>query len=157
MNRHTTGIIPSPYDNRDYKFSDLVPLKASRLPKEYESQRTPFVYDQGDSNQCAACAYNVIRYMQESNENKGGSGIDEPFAPSFNYANRIAGEEFEGMYLRSVCKKGKEGSVPYSIFPGFYSLKACREIFLQRQAELLDLAKPFSITSYYQCNRREDI
>lgn len=159
--RHFKGIIQSPYDNRDYKYSDLVPCKSTRfkeqLPKQYESPMTPFVYDQGNSEECAACSYNLVRYMQESNTNKGGSGIEEPFSPSFNYANRIPGEYFEGMYLRSVCKKGKDGSIPYSVFPGFYTFDQCREKFLKNQTKWLEMAKPFAINSYYQCTDRTSV
>lgn len=158
IKRHFNGIVPSPQDDRDYKFSDLVPLSASvKLPRQYESPMTPFVYDQGISNECAACAYNTIRYLQESNTENGGSGIDEPFSPSFNYANRIEGEDFEGMYLRSVCKKGKEGSIPYRIFPGFYTYHVCKAKFEENAEYYKKMAEPFKITSYYQCNDRTSV
>ncbi len=159
--RYVNGIIQSPYDSRDYKYSDLVPCKTARiknkLPAAYESPMTPFVYDQGDSQECASCSYNLVRFMQESNIQKGGSGIDEPFAPSFNYANRLPGEEFEGMYLRSICKKGKEGSIPYSEFPGFYSYIDCKLRFVRNKYKWLEMAKPFAISSYYQCTDRTSV
>lgn len=159
--KHYKGIIQSPYDNRDYKFSDLVPVKSARfkekIPVEYESPMTPFVYNQGQSEECAACSYNLVRYLQESNIEKGGSGISEPFSPSFNYGNRLPGEDFEGMYLRSVCKKGKEGSIPYSVFPGFYSYEDCKQKVLENQEKWLEMAKPFAISSYYQCTDRNSV
>ena len=40
----------------------------------------------------------MIRYLQESDTDNGGSGITEKFSPSFTYGNRIPGEDFEGMY-----------------------------------------------------------
>lgn len=159
--RQINGIMQSPYDSRDYKYSDLVPCKSARLknklPVAYESPMTPFVYDQGESNECAACSYNLVRYIQESNIIKGGSGIEEPFSPSFNYGNRLPGEDFEGMYLRSVCKKGKDGSIPYRIFPGFYSYDYCKDQVTKNLDNWIEMAKPFAISSYYQCTDRTSV
>lgn len=147
------GYVISPYDERDYKFKDLVPLGAINLSDSYESERTPFVYNQEKSEECVPCSYNLVRFMQEQDQSK----IDVPFAPSFNYANRPTGEEFEGMYLRSVCKKGLEGSVPWDDFPGFDTYAKCKEKFESNKEALLEKAKPFRISSYYKCNDRTSV
>ena len=150
------NLLKSPYDPRDYKLSQEIPLESGNLPDEFESPMASFVYDQGSSSMCCACAYSMLRYLQESDEENGGSGLDEPLSPAFTYANRLPGEDFEGMFLRSCCKKAVEdGSVLYSVFPGFMSYPAAKKYFLQHKSELLTLAKPFAITSYYQCDRRE--
>ena len=152
------GIYPSPYDNRDWHLDKLIPRGAVTIPDSYESPLADFVYDQGNSSQCAACAYNYIRYLQERDLTTGGSGIDTKFAPSYNYGNRITGEDFEGMYLRSVCKKGTEdGSIPWDTFPGFYSYLHCKLKFTNNKDKWLEMGKPFAITSYYQCSDREQV
>ena len=153
-----TGLYASPYDERDYKFKNLVPVGAVEIPESYETPELDFVYDQGNSQMCAACAYNYIRYLQEKDEEQ--SELDSPFNPVFNYANRPKGEDFEGMYLRSVCKKGKDGSVPNSTskIPFLYgSYIKCKNYLNSRREELLEMAKPFAISSYYQCTSREQV
>ena len=153
------NLLKSPYDPRDYKLSEYIPLAAPGvLPETYETENAPFVYDQGSTSMCCACAYSMLRYLQESDIHNGGSGVTEPFSPAFTYANRRPGEDFEGMFMRSCCKKGQDdGSVLYSDFPGFYSYPAAKQKFYQRRVELLEKAKPFTITSYYQCDKRRAI
>ncbi len=151
------GVYSSPHDERDYPLSNLIPTGAIVPPSKYSTPRPNFIYNQGTSYECAACAYSTIRYLQESDTNSGGSGIKQMFSPSFTYANRIDGEDFEGMYLRSVCKKGREGSIPWKVFPGFYSYQICRQKFLKNKEEWLKMAKPFKITSFYQCKNRTEI
>lgn len=154
---HTNNLIPDCYDKNAYKLSDLIPMKAMKIPKRYESPRAPFVYDQGDSSQCASCAYNYIRYLQEADVENGGSGINTKFAPSFNYANRPEGEDFEGMYIKTVCSKGREGSIPWGAFPGFYSYAKCKQEFYKNKDRWLEMAEPFAISYYYQCSSREQV
>ena len=151
------GIYASPYDERDYKLDELIPKGAIDIPKEYSSKEPPFIYDQGKSSECAACSYNTIRFMQESDIESGGSGITEKFSPSFTYGNRLDGEDFEDMYLRSVCKKGRDGSIPWSVYPGFYTYAKCKLQFTLNKTHWLELARPFRISSFYQCTSREQI
>ena len=75
----TNNLFQSPYDSRDYKFKDIVPLGAFPIPLNYETKRTPFIFDQGQSSMCCAASFATIRYMQESDVENGGSGITEPF------------------------------------------------------------------------------
>ncbi len=151
----TNNLYQSPYDSRDYKFKDLVPVGSFPIPDSYETPRTPFIFNQGDSSMCCAASFSMIRYMQESDVSAGGSGITEPFSPTFTYANRIDGEDFEGMYVRSCCKKGREGALPYSVLPGFYSLGEAKRRFNKDKEKYLEMAKPFAISSFYQCSSRE--
>ena len=149
-------LLRSPYDPRDYKLSQAIPLcAAGALPEEFESPEAPFVYDQGSTSMCCACAYSMLRYLQEHDTENGGSGLNEPLSPAFTYADRLPGEDFEGMFIRSCCKKGQDdGSVLYSDFPGFYSYPAAKQKFKQNKEALLKKAAPFKITSYYQCDKR---
>ena len=61
------------------------------------------------------------------------------------------------MYLRSVCKKGREGSIPWSVFPGFFTYAKCKIQFTMNKSKWLEMAKPFRISSFYQCTSREQI
>ena len=154
--KNNNNLLKSPYDPRDFKLSKSIPLAAmSALPDEYETPEAPFVYDQGSSSMCCACAYSMLRYLQESDTENGGSGLDEPLSPAFTYANRLPGEDFEGMFIRSCCKKGTDGSVLYSDFPGFMSYFAAKQQFNRNKQALLEKALPFAITSYHQCDKRE--
>ena len=149
------NLLKSPFDSRDFRLRDAVPMAGpGAVPDEFESPITPFVYDQGSTSMCCACAYSMIRFMQESDVVSGGSGLDEPLSPAFAYGNRIPGEDFEGMYMRSCCKKGLDGSVLYSDFPGFYSYPEAKRRFYGDRASLLKKARPFAISSYYQCDSR---
>lgn len=155
--KDTNKINISPYDKRNYKFKDLVPVGALRIPDNYESPKTPFIFDQGDSCMCAACSVSTIRYLQESDRKSGGSGIDEAFSPAYIYANRNADEEFEGMYLRTAASKAREGQIPYSIFPGFYTYAQCKKLYMTNKDKWSVMAKPFAVNSYYQCTSREQV
>ena len=65
----TNNLYKSPYDSRDYKFKDLVPLGAFKIPDNYETERTPFIFDQRTSSMCCAASFSTIRYMQEADTN----------------------------------------------------------------------------------------
>jgi len=149
------GLLQQDKDDRDYKLTDLIPMRAIKLPQNYVTEKIDQGFDQGRSSECCACAYSSIRYLQE--KDKEQSEITERFSPSFTYSNRIEGENFEGMYLRSCCKKGRDGSVPYSEFEGFYSYNKAKELFNERKDELLEKANPFRISSFYTCATDEEI
>ena len=150
------GCIPSPKDNRDWKLDKLLAVNAVQLPREFLPDYGDFTYNQGNSSECCACSYCYIRHLQEM-DSETQSGFTEPFSPSFQYANREAEENFEGMLLRSCCKKGKEGSLPWHYFPYFYSLPKCKEILQKNRIRFLNLAHPYRISSFYTVNSANDI
>lgn len=149
------GLNQSPYDKRDYKFSDLVGAARIEIPNEYETPDLGWTYDQKDSSMCAPSAYCYLRCLQEQDNTQ--SELTEKLCPSFNYANRILGDDHEGMNLRKLCSKGREGSVIFGrmTYPNTYA--GAKEEFLENEAELLNEAKPFRITKYYTCNSREEV
>lgn len=149
-----SGLIKQPIDKRDWKLDKLIPMGAIKLPDEYMPDRTNVpVYDQGSSSECCACAYSTIRFIQEQKQ----SGLTEPFAPSFTYANRLPNEDFEGMYLRSALKQGKYGSVLWREMPFFGSLSKCKSYFNRHKIDLLNKAKNYKIDSYYVARTDEEI
>lgn len=148
------GLIPSPYDKRDYKFSEIAqPLGAFIIPQEYQSPVFPYVYDQGSSSMCCACAYNAIRYLQESES----SGLKEPLSPAFTYGNQDDTENFEGMYLRSCCKHGRDGSILLRELPGFYSKNQAMELVRTNKENYLHKAENYKIDRFFICNSRTEI
>ena len=150
------GCLPQPKDKRDWKLSKLFTVSAVQLPREYLPDYGDFTYNQGRSSECCACSYCYIRHLQEMDK-ETQSGLQEPFAPSFQYANRKEDENFEGMYLRSCCLKGKEGSIPWHYFPNFYSLRKCQEIFQKNKIKFLNIAYPYRISSFYTVNTEQEI
>lgn len=153
--RYNNGVYTSPYDSRDYKFNDLV-MGVIDIPDNYETEEMPFIYNQGRSSMCCACAYNSIRFMQE--RDKEQSELDEPLSPCFTYGNRDSDSfEGEGMYLRDCCKKGRDGSVLLSELPYFCSYIKAKGYVNNNKEDLLNKAKPFAISSFYVCKSRKDI
>lgn len=147
------GLIPSPYDKRDFKFSEIAPpLGAFNIPKEYETERFPFVYDQGNSYMCCACAYNAIRFLQE----KDSSNLQEPFSPAFTYGNQDDNETFEGMYLRSCCKKGRDGSILLRELEGFYTKQQAMQLVRSHHNSYFAKAENYKIDRFFVCNSRTE-
>lgn len=74
MIKKGSGLIPSPYDRRDYKFKTILSAtKPIEIPKEYIPEKLDYIFDQGNTQMCCACAYNTYRFIQESKE----SGLTE--------------------------------------------------------------------------------
>lgn len=153
------GLIKSPYDSRDYKFGDLLDkykLGSLHIPEEYESPEFPFVYDQGMTYMCCACAYSALRYLQESDADNG-TGVDEPFSPTFTYGNRDAEENFEGMYLRSCCKRGRYGSLLLRELNVWCSTSKAMALVNSKKEEYFKKANPYRIESFYICRSRQEV
>jgi hypothetical protein len=147
-------LLKSPYDPRDYKLSEHIPLAAAGdLPDEYETENAPFVYDQGKTSMCCACAYNAIRYLQENSS----SGLQEPLSPAFTYGNQDENETFEGMYLRSCCKKGREGSILLRELDVFYTKPEAMSLVKANRENFLIKADNYKIESFFVCNSRIEI
>ena len=153
--KRSNGLIPSPYDKRDYKFKDIVPLGAFMIPDNYESKEFPYVYDQGQTQMCVACSYSAVRYLQESEWSQ--SGITEPFSPTLHYGNRPDDEMFEGMYLRTCCKNGRQGSILLRELNEFCTTKRAVSLVRSKSEEYFKKAEPYKISSFYTCNSRREI
>lgn len=148
------GLITSPYDKRDYKFKDAVPLGSMQIPDNYETEKIPFIYNQGTSSECCACAYSSLRFLQEKDQSK----IDTAFSPTYTYGNRLPGETFEGMYIRSCLKKARTaGSIIYDELPGFYSTADAIRLVDAKKEEYEKKGSPFRITNFYICSNREQM
>lgn len=147
------GVKPSPDDDRDYQLSSLI-KRAVKLPDEYIPKVYAPIFNQGDSSECAACSIASYRYIQEYDQ----SNNREPYSPSFIYANREPGQEYEGMVMRDVLKKIKEdGICNYDDFPGFYLYSKAKRLFDKESTKLKQLAYPNRISSYYRLGTVREI
>lgn len=148
----TSGFIKSPYDKRDYNFKQYVPLQAIDIPKNYESDQMDFIYDQQKSSECCACAFNSLRYLQESKQTK----LNQAFSPTYTYGSRDPLENYEGMYIRNCLKKARTaGSILYSELPGFYSVNDSMKLVNRKKADYLIKGEPYRISGFYVCRSRE--
>lgn len=151
------GCISQPKDKRDWKLDKLLSVSAVRLPRDYLPDYGEFAYDQENSSQCCACSYCYVRHLQEM-DSDNQSGLQEPFSPSFQYANRNLEDSFyEGMVIRRCCSKGREGSLPYHYFPNYYPLSKCQEILRKNRIKFLNLAHPYRISSFYTVKTEQEI
>lgn len=152
----TNSALADPYDHRDWKFKDTVFAVAPRgIPDNFQTEDSPFTYDQGSSSMCAACAYNFIRFLQE--REKGQSELSVPLSPAYTYCNRPDNETMEGMYLKTPMRMGKNGSILFSDFPDFGKLADLKITYDTFKSVWKNRAKPFAINSYYQCTNRKEV
>lgn len=145
----------SPYDNRDYKFGDLLCTGDTEVPENYETPDLGWSYDQKQSSMCAPSAYCYLRCLQESENTQ--SQLTEKLCPSFNYANREIGHDHEGMHLRVLCSKGREGSILFDRMKYPNTYEGAKAELLENEAIFKAEAKPFRITKYYTCNSRLEV
>lgn len=148
------GLLKSPYDKRDYKLKQFFPLGVIKIPNHYESPEISFIYNQGNSSECCACAYSSLRYMQEKEQ----SGLTEAFSPTYTYGSREPVEVYEGMYIRNCLKKARSvGSILYKELPGFYDVTKAMALVNAKKAEYLEKGNPFRITGFYVCRSRAEM
>lgn len=150
------GLVCGKDDDRDYKYSDLVMSSQLRnLPKNYESELPFFVYDQGQTSMCCACALNSIRYMQE--KQKDQSELNEALSPCFTYGNREENQNYEGMELREACKKAREGQILFRELPHFTDVNTAMQLVKKKREAYRNKARPFRISSFYTCSNKDEI
>lgn len=148
------GLLKSPYDKRDFKLKQYLPLGAIRIPDNYQSPEISFIYNQGNTSECCACAYSSLRYLQEVDQ----SGLTEAFSPTYTYGSREPMEVYEGMYIRNCLKKARSvGSILYKELPGFYTVTQAMSLVNAKKADYLEKGNPFRITGFYVCRSRAEM
>ena len=109
------GLIPSPKDDRDYKYSTVKAISSREsLPKRYATVCTP-VRDQGSSGTCVGMSTSAC---QEADEML--NGMKEQLSPLFLYreCKKIDGVKQEGTYIRTAMKVLQEkGICLESLYP----------------------------------------
>lgn len=144
---HGFGLIPSPYDSRDYGLI-MRGNWGSDVQDEF-SLGTLEIKDQGSQQTCAAHVMSEIIEYHNFKQN----GSYSKFSTDFVYGSREPDEFLnEGMYLRDALKIiNKKGDVLYSDLPGNTDvLTATKKV--SSHPELLEKALPNRITSYYKIN-----
>ena len=111
------GLLPSPPDPRDYSVDDI-PVAAVRIPEEFILNRSPIVYNQGQTPYCGGASGAGVAtafYDQFNLVPRGG------FSMTFLYwlAKRYDGiPNIDGTYIRTVLKMmHKYGCAPLSEAP----------------------------------------
>ena len=97
MKNYKLGVIPSPYDERDYKAEAIYPKIVLPNVLDYRGECMT-IRDQGNQGSCAAMAGATMKEWQEFKE----STIKEYYSPQFIYNNRENASE--GMYMRDLMK-----------------------------------------------------
>lgn len=156
-----TGCMMSPYDIRDYQFSDIVVgLSRERFPKEYIPNYGIKPFDQGTTSMCCACAVAMSRYIFEIED----SGNTKLFSPGYIYANRTNSVvcegiyEGEGMYLKDALKQlCHSGDCFYDYFDEFGLYDDLKKSYISKSATLDQNAYPFRTSSYYAVKTEKEI
>ena len=151
------GAIPSPKDDRDWLIAKSAnPLAYANVStlKEYRTPVELDIVDQGEIGCCVACSLAYCRYIAEHGQSNNRLGFSIPFI----YGNRAVTDfQEEGMYPREALAQLKKCGVPHSEhISGFYDYPTCKDIIEGQIRDLVNLAYPFRISSYYRCNNSGD-
>ena len=135
--KYSHGAIPSPKDDRDYQFTDLIAgARLSELPSEYINPLVSDiqVVDQGASETCVACSLSYLRWLNERMQ----SNNTKQFSPTYIYGNRDSfGYMGEGMIVREALQTlRKQGVCYYEDLPGFYDVQTSIKQYRQNKYTL---------------------
>ena len=135
MIKRKCGAILSPFDERDYKYTDVAAGVSDPLPERYVNpyldEIAEIAIDQGDTLMCVPCAVSHLKWLIERKQ----IGNRKMFSPGYLYGNRASDDADEGgCYPRCVVSQAVKFGVPH------------------HNKERLDpLAYPYRGDSYYSC------
>lgn len=157
-NQYNFGCLPSPPDDRDYQFTDII-VGSGTLPTQYQ---TPYLeelnnltLDQGSTQECVCCSIAYLKWLIERKQN----GNKKMFSPSYLYGNHSWDDVPEGgCYPRCVCSQNvKFGICHFDDFPKWYMAKpVAQKEYKAQKTELDDKAYPYRCNSYYSCGKLAD-
>ena len=153
MEKFGTGLIPSPYDVRDYVLSSSH-RDYSDLPEEFRLD-TLKVKNQGSKPTCAAHTISeLIEFHNFKEEHKY-----HEFSTEFIYGAREPDYYLgDGMVLREAVKIAqKRGDVYYETLPGNDDVNEAMRNVLQSQDMLYKEAFPNRISTYYSIKSDKDL
>jgi len=116
------GAVPSPYDKRDFIYSEMVTITEDEEPQDIDFRPyLPPVFDQGKRGSCVACAVawtpKAYAEIREGNWPEGGLSA----AYLYTKCKALDGFSGEGTYPRNAMKVLKDNGIcPESVMP--YSL-----------------------------------
>ncbi len=137
------GLIPSPADERDYRYSDYGPV-FTELPEEYAVPGIAGVDDQGSVGACVACSLGQIKDWQEQQELKSPIRVSRQFI----YSCRKPWEnQTPGLGPRATLKRLQEwGACLEEVWPGL--VEYGQETWPADRETLIAAAKPRIIETY---------
>lgn len=157
--QYKLGAIPSPPDDRDYQFKDII-AAVGELPSKwvnpYLDELSEIALNQGDSGECVCCAAVHLRWLQEREQN----GSAEMLSPSYLYGNHTDDDVPDyGCFPRCVCSQTvKYGTCDFDSFPEYFEDKRdAHKEYLKRKDELDPKAYPYRTSSYYSCGGNSSI
>lgn len=152
------GALPSPPDDRDYQFKDII-AGAGVLPSKYQNpyleELNNLVLDQNVTDECVCCSVAHLQWLIEKKQN----GNTKMFSPSYLYGNHSWDDvETGGCYPRCVCAQHvKFGICHFEDFPKWYTAKpVAKKEYKANKDELDKKAYPYRCNSYYSCGTNED-
>ena len=144
----------SPFDDRDYKYTDVAVGAGEPLPEKYVNpyldEIAAIAIDQGDTLMCVPCAVSHLKWLIERKQ----TGNRKMFSPGYLYGNRASDDADEGgCYPRCVVSQAVKFGVPHlEDFPDMYESKVLANRDYKNNKERLDpLAYPYRGDSYYSC------
>lgn len=151
MKKYRFGALPSPPDERDYQFSDLV--GGTVKVKPYHSDYKDTILNQLWSLMCGAFAIVSARAEQEFRQN----GNDRPLSYTYVYGSDrdLYGE---CMYMRTLMKIAVKG-IPYMTdWEHIGTKEECRALVKKHMTEELKAeAHSLRCSSYYACNSWQEV
>lgn len=152
------GALPSPPDDRDYQFKDII-VGTGTLPNKYQTpyleELNDITLDQNATMECVCCSVAYIKWLIERKQ----SNNSEMFSPSYLYGNHSWDDVPDnGCYPRCVCAQHtKYGICHLSDFPKWYTTKpVARKEYEANKEELDAKAYPYRCNSYYTCGKFAD-
>ena len=152
------GALPSPPDERDYKFEDII-AGTGALPSQYKNpyleEINKIVLDQNTTAECVCCTVAHWKWLMERKQN----GNKDMFSPSYLYGNFHDNDVDEGgCYPRCVCAQHVDyGICKFDDFPKWYNDKRLANVeYRERKAELNEKAYPYRSNMYYTCGTNLD-
>ena len=146
MEKHGQGLLPSPYDVRDYSLAYSA-INYGDLPESFQLESIG-IKDQGDKPTCAAHTISELIEYHNFIQNR----IFLNFSTEFIYGARESDYYIgDGMYLREAMKIAQQkGDVLYEVLPGNSDVNEAMQKVQERKSELLSKAYPNRISTYYK-------
>ena len=153
MEQRYFGYIPSPVDERDYNFADIVGASDSKveLPEEF---RLDFnfnldEYDQGQTNMCCAFALSMAKQLMDK--------TDEKYSPLSIYGNRsVTDYPGEGLIIRQAAAHTVNEGICYKKdFPFLYEVPEAQKIFNTNKDALLPKMAEHKFKTYFAINKED--
>lgn len=154
MKKFGTGLVPSPYDVRDYVLASGN-KDYSDLPEEFDLG-TIKIKDQGSFPTCVA--YVISELIEYHNYHQNNKQYKE-FSTEFIYGAREPDYYLgDGMYMREGLKIAqKRGDVEYADLPGNHNVKTAMKNVQSNQDVLFEKAYPNRISAYYTIQNADEL